>query len=159
MALHLPKSFVTNNGTASLEALGPESVRDIEINVTTLDQLIPDGTKVGVMKLDIEGHELAALEGASRLFESKAVRDLVFEEHLAPPTPVTKWLQVRGYALFQLDQPVVGPRLLPLTLGIGRRSRVDAPNCLATTEPERARERLQHYGWRVLASRAASKSR
>jgi FkbM family methyltransferase len=158
MVMHLPRGFVTNHGTASLEDLGPDSVRAMSVTVTTLDQIIPVDTRVGVMKLDIEGHELAALEGARRLFENKSVRDMVFEEHRTPPTPVTQWLEHLGYTLFFLDQPLAGPRLIPLREG-NRRTRVDAPNYVATVEPQRARERLRGYGWRVLATKPTLKPR
>ena len=48
----------------------------MELYSTKLDTLIPDGTKVNFMKLDIEGSEFMALAGASRIIE-QSIEDIV----------------------------------------------------------------------------------
>jgi hypothetical protein len=53
---------------------------------------------LALLKLDVEGHELAVLEGASRLLGGGAIRDVMFEEEETLPTPVSQsyWSQPRS---------------------------------------------------------------
>jgi FkbM family methyltransferase len=41
-----------------------------EIEVTTLDRLIPEGAPVDLLKIDVEGWELQVLEGAGRILRT-----------------------------------------------------------------------------------------
>jgi FkbM family methyltransferase len=104
---------------------------------------------VGLLKLDVEGHELEALEGAGSLVKDKLVRDIVFEEHSAPPTPVTELLEAAGYVCFKLEERFAGPRLIE-DLATPSRFGWDPPNYLATADPARAKARLAPRGWRCL---------
>jgi hypothetical protein len=153
--LYTPESFDSNRGLASLESAHKKGPQSFEVTLTTLDELIPVGASVGVMKLDVEGHEFAVLEGGRRLLQSRAVRDIVFEEHSTPPTPVTQWLERHGYEVFYLDAGFLGPKMISIA-SLHIRNRNDAPSCLATIAPERARERLRRRTWRVLGKRKTS---
>ena len=42
----------------------------VEVDVTTLDKVIPENEKVTFIKMDIEGSEYAALQGAERLIKN-----------------------------------------------------------------------------------------
>lgn len=150
--LHLPKCFDTNRGMASLENDAQEEFQACEVTLTTLDDVVPFGTEVGIIKIDVEGHELSVLNGGKRLFESGAVRDIVFEEHSTPPTQVTDRLELWGYEVFYLDAALSGPKIVPLTK-IHTRNRVDAPNCIATLDSQRVRERMRRGGWQILGKR------
>jgi FkbM family methyltransferase len=97
--LHAPADFTNNQGTASLEKLTDENDRTYEVKVTFLDTVFANN-KIGVLKIDVEGHELSVLQGASELFRNKSIRDIIFEEHRTPPTPVTKFLQDTGFQVF-----------------------------------------------------------
>ena len=66
-------------------------------------------TPVGVLKLDVEMHELEALRGADGLLSRKLIRDIVFEEHRAAPTPVTTLLESYGYEIIGIRQGLGGP--------------------------------------------------
>ena len=78
-----PTTFEVNKGTASLEHSDPENSTDVR--TVRLDEEIDE--PVGVMKLDVEMHELAALTGAESLLSRGMVRDILFEEHEASADP------------------------------------------------------------------------
>lgn len=143
-----PDTFAHNKGTASLE-------HDDHTNATTVRTIrLGDefSAPIGVLKLDVEMHELAALEGAEALLSSRLVRDIVFEEHEAPPTPVTALLQAHGYEVLSVRQGVTGPILCAPEDAYGKKL-WDPPALLATSEPQRARERLKRRGWASLRGR------
>ena len=147
--LFMPNYFDTNRGTASLEMhdQGSSSVHKVEI--VRIDELIPLDSDIGVMKIDVEGHELCALEGMAKLFNSGAVRDVVFEEHRTPPTSVTRWFEERDYHIFYLSSTIRGPKIS--RLGTSHKLHPEeAPNYIATNEPQRALDRFGHSGWKVL---------
>jgi FkbM family methyltransferase len=142
-----PGAFGTNQGTATLAEVGGGH----EVRLATLDELELD-RPVGVMKIDVEGNELAVLRGATGMLERRAIREIVFEEHLPPPTPTTAHLLDAGYTLLAVFERVRG-------LGVGMVEELrdwrgwDAPTYVASCEPERTRRRLQARGWRSLRPR------
>lgn len=142
--LHLP----ADAATATLSANGPAVA---EVECTTLDELLGE-RRVGVLKLDVEGHEEAVLVGARRALVDRRVRDIVFEDLAPPPTAVMRLLEEAGYSLFKLDC-----RLLRLALigidGPFRHRVFESPNYLATLDPGRARSRIGSWGWQVLRRR------
>ena len=129
----------------------------VEIELTTLDSFVPSGADVGLIKIDVEGHELSVLEGARRLLEQKRIRDIVFEDFPEQPSPVTLCLQAAGYVVFWLattwSKPVLG------TLKERASSVIEVPNFLGTLDPDRALARFQSTGWRCLRVRAHLKSK
>ncbi len=153
--------FHRNQGSASMEA--PARVaRAHEITTTTLDEYLGPDAVIGVVKLDVEGHESAVLEGASRLLRRRAMRDVVFEElrdcSSGAPTPDSiEILEAAGYVVFSLDAPWRGPRIVPWRQfwkeGV-RTGEVFSHNYLATLDARRAHERLRRWGWRCLRQRA-----
>ena len=143
-----PEEFATNTGIASL-AHASEGGRRHRIQTRRLDGLFPVDRPVGVFKLDAEGHEPSILDGCGELLRRGTIRDILFEEHSAPPTPATRRLEEAGYTLFLIGRSFGGP----LLLGVDERDRIPdwlAPNYLATRDPERARERCRARGWKVL---------
>lgn len=138
-----------NRGLGRVTAADPGG-RAVSIQLRTLDELLPPGSSVGVAKVDVEGHELDVLRGASRLLGERAIRDLVYEDFAAQPSPVSALLRVQGYSLFTLQARWRGPGL--------RAGDVPAEpadlqhNFLATLDPARARARLAAPGWQVLST-------
>jgi len=108
---------------------------------------------VGLLKLDVEGHELEALRGAGSLLEERRIRDIVFEDHGAPPTPVTDLLEDTGYVCFKLEERFLGPRLTD-DLAAPSKFGWDPPNYLATVDAARAKARLAPRGWACLRGSA-----
>jgi FkbM family methyltransferase len=141
--------FEINQGSASLEPLSSErgAKNEHRVRVERLDHAIGGEDSVGVMKLDVEGHEIHALAGARALLASGRIRDIVFEERDQPPTAVTRLLQAHGYAVLQIAERLRGPAVGPL--GELRVAAGEDPSFLATREPERAIERLRTRGWAI----------
>jgi len=99
---------------------------DVESPATTLDRLLAARVTAGdraLLKLDIEGHELPALEGASDLLERvevvvSEVRFFDIDRHGRPQFgDVAAFLGARGFALF--DFAALGSRARDLRLRIG----------------------------------------
>ncbi len=143
-----PATFAHNKGTASLEQAGAVDSTDVE--TVRLDEELT--TPVGVLKLDVEGHEHSALRGAQALLAGKLIRDIVLEEHQPPPTAVTDLLESHGYTVFGVRQGISGP-ILSSPADAHSRQLWDPPALLATAAPERVRRRLRTRGWVCLRGR------
>ncbi len=143
-----PEAFAQNKGTASLEHVASADTTDVQ--TVRLDEEVSG--IVGVLKLDVEMHELAALQGAEGLLSRRLIRDILFEEHEPPPTPVTELLETHGYAVLSVRQGLTGP-ILCAPEEAHNRKLWDPPALLATSDPQRARERLRRRGWVSLRSR------
>jgi FkbM family methyltransferase len=123
----------------------------IAVKAVTLDESLAGATAIGVMKTDVEGHELAVLRGASGLLRQRRIRDIVFEEHQPYPSDVTRFLESNEFEVFRLHRRFAGPRLLPPDSRLPR-STWEATSFLATIDAARAQERFRPRGWCCLAS-------
>ena len=146
-----PSDFDLNSGTASLEDSSTGS-KGIEVETVRLDELL-DGEKVGVLKVDVEGHELAVLEGLGECLGAGQVRDVFFEDHEPIPTPVSELLASNGYRVFSLEQKFRGVSLGPADGPAQHWYSWAAPTYLATRDPERAEKRAGTSGWHCLRPR------
>jgi FkbM family methyltransferase len=148
--LETPDEFSGNQGTARVT-----SGNGAPVEAVRLDSLLA-GREVGILKVDVEGHELSVLRGADDSLASGRVRHVVFENHAGPGSPVCQLLTEYEYSLFE-----VGWRLRGLTLslpGSDTHKRYEAPSYLATRDPEGALERCRTYGWECIRT-AARRSR
>jgi FkbM family methyltransferase len=145
--LHVSDEFKTNRGTATLDSQRQET--SIDVPLARLDALVAE--RIGVMKLDVEGHEVQVLGGSDALLAGQRIRDIVFEEHNDFPTELTKLLESHGFVVFAVDEELLGPRIhsLPST-----GTSWDPPTYLATLDPTRALRRLRRRGWSCLGKRA-----
>jgi FkbM family methyltransferase len=162
-ALLATDNFETNQGSATLEQNTVTQASDARDVVTRrLDGLIEQDRLIGVMKIDVEGHERKVLEGAERMLSSRSIRDILFEEHNTPPSPVTELLERHGYTILRFDEHLFGPVIRP-GLSAARTKRPEEPSLLATLAPQRARARLDPRGWAIYgigpAGRAAPRHR
>ena len=141
--------FEQNMGLAALHADG-EPTRDVElvaVPVERLDDAVGDRA-IGVLKIDVEGHEPDVLRGAKRLLAAGQIRDIVFEDHDPYPDASTELLEAAGYHLIGLSNDLFGLRLLdPRHRGPLRGW--PGPSYLATQDPQRAIDRLRPRGWRI----------
>ncbi|MFT4549251.1 MAG: FkbM family methyltransferase [Verrucomicrobiales bacterium] len=157
-ALNIPTDFGHNTGSASLSASHFEDasqVENIDVPVTTLDEAFPDPLdKIGVLKIDIEGHEHPAFVGAERLLSVGCIRDIIFEEYEPLPTPVTRLLQKHGYTIFLLRKDLLRPTLVPIPCGRPPM----LPNYLATLDPDRAIKRFKKRGFLSLKTHPSQTS-
>jgi FkbM family methyltransferase len=140
---------VTNNGTATLEAVN-EAAQHIPVRTVKLDSVCAG--PVHVMKLDVEGHEAEVLAGAKATLTGGGVQHIVFEEHRRPPTPVTDQLSAAGYTIFRIDQGSRGPRLVR-DLTAPSDVRYDPVNYLASLSASLVERRLGSPGWWCLRPR------
>lgn len=152
-------AFERNMGTASLapEGAGPTGSGP-RVAVERLDDRLTAGEHAGLVKIDVEGHELSVLRGARRALSQRRIRDILFEENELLPTPATRLLEAAGYVIFGLDQRFLGPRLVAPDEPRAR-PLWDAPTFLATLDADRARTRMHRLGWTVLRSRGPQKDR
>jgi FkbM family methyltransferase len=142
--------FHVNMGLASLSdggASGAAGGHRFEVAVQRLDEEF-GGRQIGLLKIDVEGHEPAVLAGAERLLASGAIRDVVFEDHDPYPDASTKLLEDAGYELMGLENDLFGLRLVAPSERV-RLNPWPGPSYLATRDPARARDRLSARGWQV----------
>lgn len=151
--LGAPDGFDSNRGLAMLissdDALNAGQA-SLTVEIGRLDEIV-GSEAIGLLKLDVEGHETNVLMGAAQLIKRQQIRDIVFESHAHYPTPLHHLLEEQGYQVFELDVSLLGLKVE--AAGVNRRQirrSVDAPSCLATLAPERALSRLSKKGWAVL---------
>lgn len=140
-------SFERNMGLARLAATEADAGPSHEVELRRLDELL-GSTRIGVLKIDVEGHEAEVLSGAGRLLERRLVRDIVFEDHPDYPSRATAVVEQAGYHLVSLANDLGGLRL---TAPRDRRpaGAWPGPSYLATCDPERSVARLASRGWQV----------
>jgi FkbM family methyltransferase len=142
--------FQSNRGTAWISNK-EESTPDltvIDVLIQNLDSLLDESEKIGVLKMDVQGSELAVLQGMTRLLERKAVRDIVFEEEAPFPAPTHVYLKSKGYSIFGIQELFTGVRCLPDAQPSFDPATGPIPNYLATLNPGRAKARLGPAMWR-----------
>ncbi len=147
--LVMPDSWSDNPGVAFLVSDSAVSNSNtLEVNIARLDDIIPDGTMIGVAKFDIEGHEAEAFAGSESLLSGHRIRDIIFEDVRVRDSPAKKILEKHGYSLFSLAKYFRGPRLCDID-GTGTSPRDDA-NFVATIDPARVVSRMKPRGWATL---------
>lgn len=154
MDLLEPEGFKENEGTASLSNVAQPSSHGIRhrVQVRRLDSIFNNSERFGVMKIDVEGAELAVLQGAGKLLSEKRIRDIVFEDFHPFPSECVSLLQRHGYKVFRINKAVLGPAIWdPSCLKAGKSYLPWEPtNYLATVDPTRAETRLRSRGWQCL---------
>ncbi len=157
--LFVPRtSFVENQGLASLETSADQDAgQQLEVATTTLDAVIEDlGCSVDVLKIDIEGHERRAFEGAACSLTGKRIRDIIYEDFVGVESDLSRLLASYEYTIFGLGGSVFGPVLLDRPgreVGV-----VGSCNLIATLDPGRLKERMSSAGYRCL-NRAVTRQR
>jgi FkbM family methyltransferase len=151
--LDIPAEFTRNRGIARLpssDGAVPLMGRQTVV-LLTLDELfestLQDRRRVGVLKVDVEWHELNVFRGAARSLQRHRIRDIIYEDYRGPQSDAAKLLRSYGYAIFRLSHSFSGVNVAD-TLG----PPVPVPNSsdyLATLEPKRACDRLRSRGWRM----------
>ena len=168
----VPKGVSSRNGAGvlhealdlggfSLESQPPRPLKllpngaRLDVHLITLDSYAMED-QIGLIKIDVEGHEHAVLEGAGRILARQLVRDIIFEDFQPQPSPVTISLQAAGYQVFFLSQVWRKPLLIPLEQYLKSPEKSNL-NFLATRDADRARERFKGAGWKCLSARARLK--
>lgn len=154
--LYESSEFDGNMGIASIEKPA-DIISEYKIQMTTLDDFLPADSKVGLAKLDVEGHEMAVLNGARKLLAEHRLRDLIFEDFSEQPGELAIKLEEFGYTVFAMLSQWAKPGLQPLREFDPRQQNFFSSNYLATLDPKRAQKRMQTWGWKCLHTRARKK--
>jgi hypothetical protein len=94
-----------------------ENKNQIEVDVWTIDDFCRDNNieKIDILKLDIQGGELAALIGAEKLLKEKNIRliytEAFFRQQYADQPllyDIAKYLERFGYHLQDIYSPIYG---------------------------------------------------
>src|SRR5258708_194573 len=144
--------FATNEGTASIKVEGAEAgtSKVVAVKTTTLTQALSGHSKVGIIKIDVEGHELEVFKGSLDLLSENAIRDIVFEDAVGAIDQIADLLWSYGYSIYVIEETLFCPILKPI------RNKGELPlgysyaNYLATIDPDRAVRLLAKPGWRVM---------
>jgi FkbM family methyltransferase len=139
--------FEQNMGLAKLGEGDADGRLSHEVELGRLDELVGD-TEVGLLKVDVEGHETEVLGGAGQLLERGRVRDIIFEDHDPYPSEATAVVEEAGYRLVSLSNDLRGLRLQH-PRDRGPAPAWPGPSYLATIDPDRSIARLLPRGWRV----------
>ena len=150
--LHIPSDFSFNRGLATVESRGGNGMKEITVPQVSLDDVFSSGEQIGLIKIDVEGHEAAVFRGARTLIGEHRVRDWLFEENDENPIGVGKMLSENGYSLFRIKKHFSHVELLPPETHVTVASYAvpESPNFLATLEPVRATRRFESHGWQCL---------
>jgi FkbM family methyltransferase len=144
-SLVIEGDFRFNNGTSHVEREGDPG--NCPVRLETLDYALHAIPSVGVLKLDVEEHEMAVLHGGSHMLREGRIRDLVYEHELPYPSPVSDLLEGHGFRIFAARERFHGPVLADPSIPFPPNV---VPNYLATLAPERAMSRMRLLGWRCL---------
>lgn len=117
----------------------------LSIRTERLDEVV-GADSVGVLKLDVEGHEPAVLAGAGGLLADRRIRHLVFEDHTGPKGEVRRVLEAAGYRVYGLGWRMRGP-VLGDPDGPPVRRHYEPPNYLATVAPAEVERTMSRRGW------------
>ena len=153
--LHIPNNFNHNRGRASLNPNYQHADVDeksYQIQLRSLDTLLEKNENVGLIKLDVEGHELQVLKGCQELIKSDRIRDIIFEEQAECPYPteITTFLESHGYSLFFFYKTTWSIEITTLKEARNKHKVKGYYNCLATKNPDRVLARFKYKGWTVL---------
>jgi FkbM family methyltransferase len=153
--LEVPPEFARNRGVCRVpdrSARPPAAGACLTVPCNTLGDYLTAGERVGVAKMDVEGHEEAVLLGARDLLAAGAVRDWVFEHHGDYPSRVTDLFEQNGYTVLRLQKGFFGPAVRRASDRVNAPTWVP-PSFLATRSPGRVAERFRPAGWHALRGR------
>jgi FkbM family methyltransferase len=147
--LNVGENWGRNQGLARLASKEDSADEGFEVRVTTLDKVV-GSARFGLCKLDVEGHELKVLGGATALLRERRLRDIIFEDLGPYPGPVQQRLLDSGFTLFSLQGRLGRPVLNPNWSQPEFDGDMEGADFLATLEPDRAVSRFKAGGWVAL---------
>jgi len=143
------RRFQGNHGLSTLESgENDESFSEVEVPTMTLSQVLEQcGGPIGVLKIDIEGHELRVFTACRDLLRAGMVRDIIFEDHAGTNSELSNLLISFGYSVFNLSKTPLGPVLLDRNEPEHWYRVSEDFNFLATLDRDRARRRMARRGF------------
>jgi FkbM family methyltransferase len=155
VTLFIPKEqFAVNQGIATLETnIYLSGFDEVEVAGTTLDSVIDEQREpIGLLKIDIEGHEFQAFRGGSDALANGKIRDIIYEDFRGVDSDASKLLASYGYSIFGLRNSLSGPELRE-GLSVGELP-LSEHNLVATLDPDRVRRRMSPRGFQCLSREA-----
>lgn len=147
------KAWDANRGIAKVISNDSQGEGQVFIvSSVALDDILPGDSKVGLCKLDVEGHEDAVLRGCKSLLSERRIRDIAFEDLDYANSNLPSIFHKYGYTIFSLHSEIMRPRIAPAQADVQFLVR-DGCNFIATLEPDRMKERFSKPGWRALRRR------
>ena len=126
----LPNSFNSNDGVATLEGREIQGNK-ITVPTVTIDSLNLD-TRVRLMKLDVEGHELSVLKGAVKSLDRDIFDHIIYEDLAGAGGETLKFLEERGFHVYKIVKDFSGISLKDPSFEVN--SSYEPDNFLATKE-------------------------
>jgi len=142
-----PTDFDQNNGLASIGAASGNGAITFDVTTWRLDAMVGD-REVGVLKVDVEGHELKVFSGAADLLRRHRIKHIVYEDHSGSESDVHKLLKSFGYTVGQIGWTMRGPVLASLA-GPCVHRHYEAPSYCATLDWNLAEACFRPRGWNV----------
>ena len=146
--LMLPPELEQNEGLAHIRRSEADVGDAQTVRMRTYDDAI-GLRRVKLLKIDVEGYELQVLRGALRAIASRAITNILFEDHRGDGGEAAVFLAERGYTLFSIGWTITGLAIQPISGG-RLAAAYEAPNYLATLAPAEALSRCKPRGWRSL---------
>jgi FkbM family methyltransferase len=154
ITFEIPYYFDSNHGVGYVnEGETRQSIpgQQVVVPCSTLDKLLAAIHRVGVAKMDVEGHEAEVIAGGKGILERGVVRDWIFEHLELGRSHVTDRFEACGYSIFQIRKTFRRVELIPLASAVNKKT-WEIPSYLATRDSGRAIDRMSKPGWQVLAS-------
>lgn len=140
-----------NEGTARVRTAEGSAAASADgcftVSATTLDEVV-GSNKLGVLKVDVEGHEAEVFKGAQRLLGERRIRDIVFESPIHYPCAAHQCLLDHGYAIFRIRSSMFAPCVVPADFNAAHGTGLT--DFVATTDVARLQRRMAARGWQVL---------
>lgn len=149
--LVMGEHFAANQGLARLAEEGEEA-EGLPVSTCRLDEVL-SGTRIALLKLDVEGHEALVLEGSEGLLRAGSIRTILYEDLNGSQSEVHAQLRDYGYTVFSLGWRTSGLVIAGADASVAQA--YEAPSYLATLDGDRVTRALSEPGWRVLERRPA----
>lgn len=158
--LAIPVEFERNQGLAqvipisedsgdfSLKYSPVKSFDRLSIQCQRLDDCFADTDTVNLMKIDVEGHELAVFKGASKCLQQQRIHHIIFEAHDGYPSSVTNFLESHGYTVFGVQRHILGPKLVSPDSNNAAVKWLPT-NYIATCKQEETISQFSKGGWQI----------
>jgi FkbM family methyltransferase len=146
--LLLPADFDSNDGVARIAPTTNPAGCSMSVTMKTLDDVLGNET-AAVLKLDVEGFEPQVLRGAVRALQERRIQHIIFEEHDIEASEVVPVLRAGGFQVYSLGWSIHGIVLSPVETG-SLAAEYEAPNFVASINPNELLSRCEPRGWLVL---------
>jgi FkbM family methyltransferase len=145
--------FATNQGSAFLAegASTGKVAAQHQVKVSPLDEEMPTGN-FGLLKIDVEGHELKLIQGAQRLLHQKRVRHVIYEDHSQGKTGLPEVFAGHGYSIYSIGHTLFGLELTDFRKSIVLDTSWESPSYLATIDPAYVDAHISK-GWQIFKGR------